>query len=69
MTQSATWPDTTLYNPWQGDKLGGAAAGLDFDEDGYQNMFCIEPTIGQEAKGVTVEPGAKFVGTQTIAMP
>ena len=36
---------------------------------GYQHMFCIEPTIGQEAKGVTVEPGAKFVGTQTIAMP
>ena len=20
--QSASWPDTTLYNPWQGDKLG-----------------------------------------------
>ena len=36
---------------------------------GYQHMFCIEPTIGQEAKGVTVEPGAKFVGSQTISMP
>ena len=30
--QSPEWPNVTVYNPWQGDKLGGKAAGLDFDE-------------------------------------
>jgi hypothetical protein len=32
LRQCGGWPDTTVYNPWLGDKLGGAAAGLDFDE-------------------------------------
>ena len=48
---------------------GGAAAGLDFDEDGYQYMFCIEPTIGQGAKPIKLAPGEQFVGTQAISMP
>ena len=45
VTQSVTWPDTTLYNPWQGDKLGGAAAGLDFDEDGPYASCCLLPDL------------------------
>ena len=42
---------------------------IDFDEDGYKHMLCIEPTIGQGDKPLTVEAGAKFIGWQTINMP
>jgi glucose-6-phosphate 1-epimerase len=63
--QSASYPDTTLYNPWTGDKLGGAAAGLDFDEDGYQHMFCVEPTVNEP---ISVGPGKMWVGCQQIAL-
>lgn len=60
------WPNTTVYNPWRGDKLGGAAAGLDFSEDGYQQMLCIEPTIGRADQPVVVPPGGSWSGSQTI---
>jgi len=64
--QSSNWTHTTVYNPWQGDKLGGEAAGLDFDEDGYLGMLCIEPTIGNSKRKVCVKPGDTWTGTQAI---
>ena len=56
----------TVYNPWTGDKLGGVAAGLDFDEDGYQKLLCIEPTIGDPEAPVVLKPGEMWTGAQAI---
>jgi len=64
--QSPEWPNVTIYNPWQGDKLGGKAAGLDFDEDGYRRILCIEPTVGELEKAVKLEAAGKWVASQTI---
>lgn len=66
ISQSESWPNTTVYNPWQGDKLGGKAAGLDFDEDGYLHLLCIEPTIGNPNEPIILKPGGLWKGTQTL---
>ena len=75
--QSNGWPCTTVYNPCTGDKLGGAAAGLDFDEDGYQHMLCVEPTVADVAPQsdgragatpVSLGPGMSWSGAQKLCV-
>ncbi|GMH95641.1 hypothetical protein TL16_g13207 [Triparma laevis f. inornata] len=62
--QSESWPDTTLYNPWLGDKQG-PMIGPDFDDDGYTKMICLEPTISK-GNAVTLEVGETWEGWQRI---
>ncbi|GMI07956.1 hypothetical protein TrVE_jg13303 [Triparma verrucosa] len=64
VTQSPSWPDTTLYNPWLGDKQG-PVIGPDFDDDGYKKMICLEPTISKE-NAVVLNRGEVWEGSQTI---
>jgi D-hexose-6-phosphate mutarotase len=67
ISQSESWPDTTLYNPWLGDKQG--ADGPDFDDDGFLYMICCEPTI-TKTDAVTVRPGdGSWQGSMTILVP
>ena len=42
IVQSDSWTDTTIYNPWLGDKQGPKYP--DFDDDGYTKTVCCEPT-------------------------
>lgn len=62
ITQSQ-WPNTTLYNPWLGDKQGDK--GPDFDDDGYRKMLCIEPTVS-DANLVCLRPKESWTGSQRI---
>jgi len=39
------FPDTTLYNPFTGDKQGPKFP--DFDDEGCTKIICLEPTIGE----------------------
>jgi len=64
--QSPAWTHTTVYNPWQGDKLGGKKAGLDFDDNGYLHMLCVEPTIGDYTQPIFLGAGDTWYGAQSI---
>ena len=64
--QSPTFTDTTIYNPWLGDKRG--AAGPDFDDDGYKYTICCEPTLAK-AHAVTLDGGETWEGFQVITVP
>ena len=57
-------PDTTLYNPWLGDKQG-PVNGPDFDDDGYSKMVCIEPSMAEQS-AVSLAPKQKWTGFQLI---
>ena len=61
--QSPSWPDTTVYNPWLGDKQG--TKGPDFDDDGYTKIICLEPTVSHRSVQ-EVEAGGTWVGWQSI---
>lgn len=63
---SPNWTDTTIYNPWLGDKQGDK--GPDFDDDGYQFTICCEPTLSAR-NAVTVKPGDTWEASQTIRVP
>ena len=67
VTQSESWPNTTLYNPWLGDKQGEKDP--DFDDDGYLHMISCGPAVAENDK-VTVRPGdGGWSGWQTIVVP
>ncbi|GMI08140.1 hypothetical protein TrRE_jg13080 [Triparma retinervis] len=57
------FPDTTLYNPYTGDKQGPGFP--DFDDEGYKKIICLEPTIG-EANRVVLEGGGEWEGGQRV---
>lgn len=65
VAQTPTFADTTVYNPWLGDKQGDAFP--DFDDDGYLKTICVEPTLSK-ASEVTLAGGEKFVGGQTVTI-
>ena len=60
-------PPRRRYNPWQGDKLGGAAAGLDFDEDGYQHMLCVVRCATHPTMAADVADSAATAQEPTIS--
>ena len=57
------FPDTTLYNPYTGDKQGPGFP--DFDDEGYKKIICLEPTIG-EANRVVLEGVGEWEGGQRV---
>ena len=67
VTHSKSWPDTTVYNPWLGDKQG-MEKGPDFDDDGYTKTISLEPTISGD-HAVKLAPGESWVGYQQIEVP
>ncbi len=66
VTQSESWTDTTVYNPYLGDKQGPSFP--DFDDDGYLFTICCEPTLSGK-NSVTLNPGAQWEGKQEIIIP
>jgi len=60
---SPSFADTTVYNPWTGDKQGPKFP--DFDDEGYKYTICLEPTLSARSK-MTLNGGEEFTGTQTI---
>lgn len=64
--QSESWTDTTVYNPYLGDKQGPSFP--DFDDDGYKYTICCEPTLSGK-HSVTLKPKETWLGTQTITVP
>lgn len=66
ISQSGSWTDTTVYNPYLGDKQGPSFP--DFDDDGYLNTICCEPTLSGK-NAVTLESGAQWEGKHEISVP
>lgn len=66
ISQSHSWTDTTVYNPYLGDKQGPSFP--DFDDDGYLSTICCEPTLS-EKHSVTLNPGSSWEGEQEIRVP
>lgn len=64
--QSESWPDTTVYNPYLGDKQGPSFP--DFDDDGYKFTICCEPTISGKHE-ITLGPLQSWEGEQEIIVP
>ena len=64
--QSDSWTDTTVYNPYLGDKQGPTFP--DFDDDGYLYTICCEPTLSGK-NAVTLNPGEAWEGKQEIDVP
>mmetsp|Transcript_15745 Transcript_15745/g.23635 ORF Transcript_15745/g.23635 Transcript_15745/m.23635 type:complete len:304 (+) Transcript_15745:198-1109(+) len=64
--QSDSWTDTTVYNPYLGDKQGPTFP--DFDDDGYLYTICCEPTLS-ERNAITLDPGSEWEGKQEILVP
>jgi glucose-6-phosphate 1-epimerase len=64
--QSPSWTDTTVYNPWLGDKQGPKFP--DFDDDGYKYTIACEPTLSA-AHAVTLRGGESWQGYQEITVP
>jgi len=62
--QSASFPDTVVFNPWEEGKKGDKHP--DFDDDGYMYLLCVEPAIAAEP--LTLKPGETFMGEQRITM-
>lgn len=52
-----------VWNPWE----AGAKAFADMPDDGYQTMFCLEPTIIGK-KAVTVAAGSSHTLTTTLSV-
>ena len=53
--------DTVIWNPG----AAGGAAMADLEPDGYARMVCVEAAAARAP--VTVRPGARWLGTQTLA--
>jgi D-hexose-6-phosphate mutarotase len=60
--KSVNITDYVVFNPGINGKRGAAAP--DFDDDGYNYMFCVEPAIAVGA--FKLEPLQTFSGRQTI---
>jgi glucose-6-phosphate 1-epimerase len=65
VSQTESFQDTTLYNPWLGDKQG--PVGPDFDDDGYTKTICLEPTLSDKC-AVTLQAGESWEGGQSIVV-
>eukprot|EP00442_Polarella_glacialis_P028879 CAMPEP_0115164728 /NCGR_PEP_ID=MMETSP0227-20121206/73193_1 /TAXON_ID=89957 /ORGANISM="Polarella glacialis, Strain CCMP 1383" /LENGTH=228 /DNA_ID=CAMNT_0002577111 /DNA_START=214 /DNA_END=900 /DNA_ORIENTATION=+ len=61
--QSDSWTDTVVFNPWEDGKKGDK--GLDFDDDGYNYLICVEPAVTAHHKQ-EMPPGASWSGFQNI---
>ena len=64
--QSESFIDSTIYNPWLGDKQG--PKGPDFDDDGYKYTICCEPTLAKQ-HCVVLQEGETWEGYQIIVVP
>jgi glucose-6-phosphate 1-epimerase len=62
--QSSSWTDTVVFNPWETGKKGDK--GPDFDDDGYNQLLCLEPAVAKEA--LSLEPGEEFTGWQLVTI-
>ena len=56
----AGFPDIVIWNPWT--ERGAALA--DLEPEGYRHMLCVEAAV--VGTPVCVEPGAEWLGTQTL---
>mmetsp|Transcript_19990 Transcript_19990/g.46521 ORF Transcript_19990/g.46521 Transcript_19990/m.46521 type:complete len:315 (-) Transcript_19990:60-1004(-) len=64
ITQTESYPNTVVFNPWIEGKKGDK--GPDYDDDGYKYAICVEPAIAEEAK--MLEPGQKWLGAQRMVL-
>lgn len=62
--KSASWPNWVVFNPWEAGKRG--TRGPDFDDDGYNYMVCLEPTVALEP--TVVRPNGRWTGSQTLTI-
>ena len=62
--KSTSWPNWVVFNPWEAGKRG--TRGPDFDDDGYNYMVCLEPTVALEP--VVVQPKSRWTGSQTLTI-
>eukprot|EP00933_Yihiella_yeosuensis_P021592 TRINITY_DN17063_c0_g1_i1.p1 TRINITY_DN17063_c0_g1~~TRINITY_DN17063_c0_g1_i1.p1 ORF type:complete len:307 (-),score=55.54 TRINITY_DN17063_c0_g1_i1:134-1054(-) len=63
ISQSPSWRDTVVFNPWEEGKKG--EKGPDFDDDGFNYMLCVEPAVTAHAPQV-VQAGTSWSGWQRI---
>ncbi len=62
--QSASFPDTVVFQPWETGKLGPAHP--DFDDDGFNFMLCVEAAVAREP--AEVAPLESWSGFQEITV-
>lgn len=62
--KSSSWPNWVVFNPWEAGKRG--SKGPDFDDDGYNYMLCLEPTVALEP--IVVSPKCYWNGSKKITI-
>jgi glucose-6-phosphate 1-epimerase len=62
--KSDSWKHWVVFNPWEEGKKG--AKGPDFDDDGYNYMLCVEPSVA--IAEVVLDPNEHWVGSQILKL-
>jgi D-hexose-6-phosphate mutarotase len=64
INKSNSWSNWVVFNPWKYGKKGDK--GVDFDDDGYLNMLCIEPAVAITT--ISLNPNSKWIGYQKLSI-